>query len=133
MVVFGVFPSKAETAQAKKIRNPAPRNGMMIVDLASGKSLEDRVSVRRFAMPEDATGGYLAYQKDGGAAADSADESAAGEMIAAISRRVAGRSGRGGAGGSRRRSASAVWHWSSPAHDRRWKRAHLQRRGGVFR
>ncbi len=99
MVVFSVFPSKAETAQAKKDKKPAPRDGMMIVDLASGKSAKID-SVRRFAMPEDA-GGYLAYQKDGGAAADGAAEAPQGNDRSDQQAGRGGRGGRGGAGGGR--------------------------------
>jgi dipeptidyl aminopeptidase/acylaminoacyl peptidase len=97
-VVFGTFPSKAEAAQAKKDKKPAPRDGMMIVDLASGKSVKiDRV--RRFAMPEDA-GGYLAYQKEGPENANAAAaEAPQGNGLDQQAGRGGRGGGRGGAGG----------------------------------
>ena len=62
-VVFSTFPSKAETDKAKKDKKPAPKDGMVIVDLASGKAT--RVErVKRFAMPEKASG-LLVYLKEG--------------------------------------------------------------------
>jgi dipeptidyl aminopeptidase/acylaminoacyl peptidase len=92
-VVFNTFPSKAEANQAKKDKKPAPRDGMMIVDLASGKSVKiDRV--RRFPMPEDA-GGYLAYQKEGPETANTgAAETPQGNRLD----QQGGRGGRGGGG-----------------------------------
>ncbi len=60
---FSTFPSKADTEKARKDKKPAdqmPKDGMVIVDLASGKSNSiDRV--KRFAVPEKG-GDYLAYQ-----------------------------------------------------------------------
>src|ERR1035438_9608940 len=54
-VVFSTFPPKAESDKAKKDKKPAPKDGMVIVDLASGKAT--RVErVKRFAMPEKASG-----------------------------------------------------------------------------
>ena len=62
-VVFSTFPPKAETDKAKKDKKPAPKDGMVIVDLASGKAT--RVErVKRFAMPEKASG-LLVYLKEG--------------------------------------------------------------------
>lgn len=92
-VVFNTFPSKAEANQAKKDKKPAPRDGMMIVDLASGKSVKiDRV--RRFAMPEEASG-YLAYQKEGPENANAgASETPQGNGLD----QQGGRGGRGGGG-----------------------------------
>jgi dipeptidyl aminopeptidase/acylaminoacyl peptidase len=99
-VIFNVFPTKAETDKAKKDKKPAPRDGMTIVDLASGKTVKiDRV--RRFAMPEDAAG-YLAYQKEGpessGGGPDAAQENGLNDQQAGRG----GRGGRGGAGGGAR-------------------------------
>jgi hypothetical protein len=60
-VVFSTFPSKTESDKARKDKKPAPKDGMVIVDLASGKA--DRVErVKRFAMPEKASG-LLVYLK----------------------------------------------------------------------
>src|ERR1035437_216647 len=61
-VVFSTFPAKAESDKAKKDKKPAPKEGMVIVDLASGKAT--RVErVKRFAMPEKASG-LLVYLKE---------------------------------------------------------------------
>src|ERR1022692_2928753 len=61
-VVFSTFPSKADTDKAKKEKKTAdqmPKDGMVIVNLASGKAT--RVErVKRFQMPEKASG-FLAY------------------------------------------------------------------------
>jgi dipeptidyl aminopeptidase/acylaminoacyl peptidase len=62
-VVFSTFPSKTDTDKAKKERKPAPKDGMVILDLASGKVTKvDRV--KRFDVPEKAAG-ILAYWKEG--------------------------------------------------------------------
>src|ERR1017187_3558910 len=62
-VVFSTFPPKAESDKARKDRKPAPKDGMVIVDLASGTAT--RVErVKRFAMPEKASG-VLVYLKEG--------------------------------------------------------------------
>jgi dipeptidyl aminopeptidase/acylaminoacyl peptidase len=54
-VVFSTFPAKAESDKARKDKKPAPKEGMVMVDLASGKAT--RVArVKRFAMPEKASG-----------------------------------------------------------------------------
>jgi len=64
-VVFSTFPGKADTDKAKKEKKtPAqmPKDGMAIMDLASGKVT--RVArVKQFQMPEKAAG-YLAYLKE---------------------------------------------------------------------
>jgi dipeptidyl aminopeptidase/acylaminoacyl peptidase len=61
-VVFSTFPAKAESDKARKDKKPAPKEGMVIVDLASGKTT--RVErVKGFAMPEKASG-LLAYLKE---------------------------------------------------------------------
>ncbi len=95
--VFAVFPTKAETAQAKKDKKPAPTDGMMIVDLASGKSSKvDKV--RRFSMPEESAG-YLIYLKQSANAAstDSTPKPDNNDLYD----QQGGRGGRGGAGGGR--------------------------------
>lgn len=93
-VVFNTFPARAETNQAKKDKKPAPKDGMTIVDLTSGKSVKiDRV--RRFAMPEDA-GGYLAYQKEG---PDTPNTAAGTPQGNGLNDQQGGRGGRGGRGG----------------------------------
>src|ERR1035437_8323429 len=62
-VVFSTFPPNAESDKAKKDKKPAPKDGMVIVDLASEKTT--RVErVKRFAMPEKASG-LLVYLKEG--------------------------------------------------------------------
>ena len=97
-VVFNVFPTKAETAQAKKDKKPAPKDGMTVVDLATGKSVKiDRV--RRFAMPEEASG-YLAYQKEGPDTPSSSAESPQENGRDQRFDQQGGRGGRGGRGGA---------------------------------
>jgi dipeptidyl aminopeptidase/acylaminoacyl peptidase len=96
--VFSTFPSKAEVAQAKKDRKPAPKDGIVIVDLASG--MATRIErVKRFAVPEKASG-VLAYWKEGpdAPAAGAGRGEAGGD-----SDQQGGRGGRGGAaaGGGR--------------------------------
>jgi dipeptidyl aminopeptidase/acylaminoacyl peptidase len=97
-LVFSVFPAKADSDKAKKDKKPAPKDAMVIVDLASGKTA--RVErVKQFAMPEKAAG-YLAYLKEGpDAPATPAAKSEGGEGD-----QQAGRGGRGGgaAGGGGR-------------------------------
>lgn len=62
-VAFSTFPAKAENDKARKDKKPAPKDGMVIVDLASGKNA--RVErVKRFALPEKASG-LLVYLKEG--------------------------------------------------------------------
>ncbi len=76
-MVFSTFPSKADTDKAKKEKKTAdqmPKDGMVIVELASGQSTRIE-RVRRFAMPLKGSG-YLAYQKEapeGSAAARGAE------------------------------------------------------------
>src|ERR1039457_1503007 len=61
-VVFSTFPAKAESDKARKDKKPAPKEGMVIVDLASGKTTRvDRV--KGFAMPDKASG-LLVYLKE---------------------------------------------------------------------
>jgi dipeptidyl aminopeptidase/acylaminoacyl peptidase len=94
-VVFSTFPAKAETDKARKDKKPAPKDGMVIVDLASGKAT--RVErVKRFAMPEKASG-LLVYLKE----APDAPAGSSGTAPAAAAQgqgdQQGGRGGRGGA------------------------------------
>ncbi|HYL74844.1 MAG TPA: prolyl oligopeptidase family serine peptidase [Bryobacteraceae bacterium] len=61
-VVFSMFPSKAEMNKARKEKKKPeemPKNGMVVLDLASGKA--DRIAdVRSFQVPEDGDG-LVAY------------------------------------------------------------------------
>ncbi len=92
-VVFSTFPAKADIDKARKDKKPAPKDGMVIVDLASGKATRiDRV--KRFAMPQKAAG-LLVYLKEGpdspaGAAGGGPAPSGPGDQ-------QGGRGGRGGA------------------------------------
>jgi dipeptidyl aminopeptidase/acylaminoacyl peptidase len=64
-VVFSTFPAKADTDKAKKDKKPAgemPKDGMAIVDLASGRATRIE-RVKRFQLPEKAAG-YLAYLRE---------------------------------------------------------------------
>lgn len=93
-VVFSTFPAKADSDKAKKDKKPAPKDGMVIVDLASGKAT--RVErVKRFAMPEK-TSGLLVYLKEG------PDAPAAGAAPAPVTPAQGGdqQGGRGGRGGA---------------------------------
>lgn len=93
-LVFSWFPSKAETTKAVrdgKTGDTAPKDGMAIVDLASGKVT--RVErVKRFDLP-DAASGYLAYLKEApeGTASPSASPTPQGNAD-----QQGGRGGRGG-------------------------------------
>ncbi len=62
-VVFSTFPAKAENDKAKKDKKPAPKGGMVIVDLTAGKATRIE-RVKRFVLPEKGNG-VLAYQKEG--------------------------------------------------------------------
>jgi dipeptidyl aminopeptidase/acylaminoacyl peptidase len=99
-VVFSTFPTKAETDKAKKDRKPAPKGGMVIVDLASGKAT--RVErVKRFVLPEKGNG-VLAYQKEGPDAPAGGGNGAAAAPKPEGGDQQGGRGGRGGgaAGGA---------------------------------
>ena len=96
--VFAAYPAKAEIAQAKKDKKPAPTDGMVIVDLASAKSTRIE-KVRRFAMPEDASSTLVYSKQSANANADAAPKP---ENDAADQQ--GGRGGRGGAGGGGGRS-----------------------------
>ncbi len=90
-VVFSTFPAKADADKARQDKKPAPKDGMVIVDLASGKATRiDRV--KRFTMAEKAAG-FLAYWKEG----PDAPATPAGRGAAPAGDQQAG--GRGGRGG----------------------------------
>ncbi len=104
-VVFSTFPTKAETDQARKDRRTgdnAPKDGMVIVDLASGKATTVE-RVRRFAMPEKAAG-YLAYQKEAAPGAGRGAAQPSGNGLDEDNDQQ-GRGGRGGAAGGGRAGA----------------------------
>jgi dipeptidyl aminopeptidase/acylaminoacyl peptidase len=96
-LVFSTFPAKAESDKARKDKRPAPKDGMVIVELASGKTT--RVErVKRFAMPEKASG-ILVYLMEG----PDAPAGGAGNAPAAPKPegdQQAGRGGRGAAAGA---------------------------------
>ncbi len=101
--VFSTFPSKSASDQAKKDKKPAPKDGMVIVDLASGKA--ERIErVKRFTMPEKASG-LLVYWKEGpdapagGAGGTGAPKPEGGDHQGGDQQ--GGRGGRGGATGAR--------------------------------
>src|SRR5262245_21456077 len=98
-LVFSTFPTKAETAKAvreRKTGDAAPKDGMVIVDLASGKStLVARV--RRFDLPDQASG-FLAYLKEGPEGVASPTPAAPAPAQGNADQQ-GGRGGRGGAGG----------------------------------
>jgi dipeptidyl aminopeptidase/acylaminoacyl peptidase len=94
-LVFSAFPSKAAVDQAKKDKktgDQAPKDTMIIVDLASGKPTRIE-RVKQFQMPEKAAG-YLAYLHDsvGQASGQAASDPSRGDQ-------QGGRGGRGGRGG----------------------------------
>jgi len=91
-LVFSTFPPKSDVDKAKKDKKPAPKDGMVIVDLASGKTVRfDRI--KRFAMPEKASG-FLAYWKEG---PDTPAGAPAATSPAPGGDQQGGRGGRGGA------------------------------------
>jgi dipeptidyl aminopeptidase/acylaminoacyl peptidase len=95
-VVFSTFPAKADTDKAKREKKTAaqmPKDGLVIVDLATGKATRIE-RVKRYQMPEKASG-WLAYWKE-------APESAGGRGrgAAAAEPGDADQQGRGGRGGA---------------------------------
>jgi dipeptidyl aminopeptidase/acylaminoacyl peptidase len=109
-VVFSTFPLKADTDKAKKEKKTAeqmPKDGMTIVELATGKPASVE-RVKRFTMPEKAAG-YLAYQKEASERPANAPEGAkplgGGDAPDRQGDQQAGRGGRGGRGGSGGRGA----------------------------
>ena len=62
VAAFSAFPLHEDVVKAKKDKKPAPKDALVIVDLASGK--ETRIDrVRRFQMPEK-NAALLVYSKD---------------------------------------------------------------------
>jgi dipeptidyl aminopeptidase/acylaminoacyl peptidase len=110
-LVFSTFPAKAATDQAKKDKKPAdqmPKDGMVIVDLATLKpTTVDRV--RRFAMPDKAAG-YLAYQREAveSRPATPSAEAKPGGGFGDAADQQAGRGGRGGAAGGAGRGGAGA-------------------------
>ena len=95
-LVFSTFPPKADVDKAKKDKKPAPKDGMVVVDLASGKAARfDRI--KRFAMPEKASG-FLAYWKEG---PDAPAPGSAATSPAPGGDQQGGRGGRGGGAAAR--------------------------------
>jgi dipeptidyl aminopeptidase/acylaminoacyl peptidase len=75
-VVFSTFPPKADVDKARKDKKKPeemPKNGMVMLDLLSGKS-ERMANVRSFQVPEDADGfvAYLRFRPDEPAKPDAA-------------------------------------------------------------
>ncbi len=99
-VVFSTFPAKADTDKARKEKKTAdqmPKDGMVIVNLASGQvTTIDRV--RRFAMPEKASG-YLAYQREAAEEKPAAPPAGATGGNGGGDQQQGGRGGRGGVAG----------------------------------
>jgi dipeptidyl aminopeptidase/acylaminoacyl peptidase len=105
-LVFSTFPSKADTDKAKKEKKTTaqmPKDGMVIVDLASGKPTRiDRV--RRFQMPEKASG-FLAYLKEAPESAAAAQPAKPEGGDSASDQQRGGRGGGGAAAGGAGRGA----------------------------
>ena len=103
-LVFSTFPPRAAIEKArkeKKTGDQAPKNAMVIVDLATGKTT--RVErVKRFQMPEKASG-YLAYWKEAPEAAPGNPAPAAAKPAGAADedQRAGARGGPAGARGAR--------------------------------
>jgi dipeptidyl aminopeptidase/acylaminoacyl peptidase len=100
-VVFSTFPAKAEIDKARKDKKPAPKEGMVIVDLATGKTT--RVErVKGFAMPEKASG-LVVYLKE----PPDPPAGGAGNAAAAPQPEADQQGGRGGRGGAAAGAAGA--------------------------
>jgi len=96
-LVFSTFPPKADYDKAKKDKKPMPKDGMTIVDLATGKATHvDRV--KRFQLAEKANG-FLVYQKEGPDAPAGAAQPPKPEGGDVEADQQGGRGGRGGANG----------------------------------
>ena len=101
-LVFSTFPARAAVEKArkeKKTGDQAPKDGMVIVDLASGKATRME-RVKQFQVPEKAAG-YLAFLKEAPETAPNANQQqpkTEGDLDADADQR-AGRGGRGGTGG----------------------------------
>ena len=99
-LVFSTFPAKAETDKArkeKKTLSQMPKEGMVIVDLASGKATRIE-RVRSFQLPEKAAG-FLAYLREGPDAPAAANQPAKPEGGDSEADQQGGRGGRGGGAG----------------------------------
>jgi dipeptidyl aminopeptidase/acylaminoacyl peptidase len=100
--VFSTFPAKADTDKAKKDKKTAdqmPKDGMMIVNLASGQATPI-ARVKRFVLAENAAA-YLAYLKDVPEGAPASAAAAAGNGDGDQQGGRGGRGGGAGAGGGR--------------------------------
>jgi len=104
-LVFSTFPSKADADKArkeKKTGDQAPKDGMVVIDLASNNVTRIE-RVRRFQMPERASG-YLAYLREP-AEAPASNAPAEKKPEGGFADQQAGRGGRGGRGGGAGRAA----------------------------
>lgn len=99
-LVFSTFPTKADTEKAKKDKktgDAAPKDGMVIVNLASGQTA--RVErIKRFQMPDKAAG-WLAYLKEAPESAAAPATATPAEKNQDLRDQQGGRGGRGGAAG----------------------------------
>ncbi len=102
-LVFSTFPAKADSDKArkeKKTGDQAPKDGMVILDLASGKATRIE-RVNRFQMPEKASGS-LAYLREAPEGQGSATPAADKKPEGGFADQQGGRGGRGGAGAAGR-------------------------------
>jgi dipeptidyl aminopeptidase/acylaminoacyl peptidase len=104
-VVFSTFSAKAAIDQAKKDKKPAPKDGIVIVDLASGKATRIE-RVKRFALADKAPG-LLAYLKEGPDAPAVAGPAASPNTQGPGNDQQGGRGGRGGTAAGAGRGARA--------------------------
>ncbi len=103
-LVSSTFPAKADVEQAKKDKKPAPKGGMVIIDLATSRvtRVADVASFQLAAKGDS----YLAYLKEAAPAATPAAAAAEKDDEAGEDQRRAG-GGRGGAGGAGARKFGA--------------------------
>jgi dipeptidyl aminopeptidase/acylaminoacyl peptidase len=100
VLAFSAFAPRADVEKAKKDKKPAPKDSLVIVELASGK--ETRIErVRRFQMAEK-NAALLVYSKEApdapaGAGAPAAAEPGDGDQQGGRGGRGGGGAGRGGA------------------------------------
>ncbi|HYW41615.1 MAG TPA: prolyl oligopeptidase family serine peptidase [Bryobacteraceae bacterium] len=100
-VAFSTFPTKAAADKAKKEKktgDQAPKDGMVIVDLASGKAARME-RVKRFQMAEKASG-YLAYLREAPETAQTSTPPAPKPEGGFDADQQGGRGGRGGGAGA---------------------------------
>ena len=96
IAVFTAFPPRAEVEKAKKEKKPAPKDSLVIVDLASAK--ETRIErVRRFQLAEK-NPSLLVYSKEAPESASAGGSRSTAEPGDADQQ--GGRGGRGGRGGA---------------------------------